>query len=215
MKAVFWDNDGVLVDTEHFYFEESRTALRELGLDISEGEYVEISLNRGASAFEVAERHGISTAEIEAARERRNARYATRLGNLELLPGVRETLESLHGRVKMAVVTSSRPEHFALQHESTGALRYFDFVLAQGDYVNHKPDPEPYLMAAARAGVRPSECLVIEDTERGLIAATRAGMHCAVVPRGLSAFGNFAAATRVLERADHVLALIDELRRRA
>jgi HAD superfamily hydrolase (TIGR01509 family) len=214
MKAVFWDNDGVLVDTEHFYFEESRAALRELGLDISEEEYVEISLGRGASAFEVAERRGISSAEIEAARERRNVRYSARLANLELLPGVRETLAALHGRVKMAVVTSSRPEHFALQHESTGALRYFDFVLTQADYVNHKPDPEPYLMAAARAGVNPSDCLVIEDTERGLIAARSAGMHCAVIPRGLSARGNFASATRVLERADHILALIDELRGR-
>jgi len=204
MKAILWDNDGVLVDTEHLYFEETRAALRELGLDLSEAEYVEISLRRGVSCFELAEARGIPAARIDAVREARNRRYAARLSNLELLPGVRETLESLHGLVPMAVVTSSRPEHFALQHAGTDALRFFEFVLTGADYVNFKPDPEPYLLAAARLGVSPADCLVVEDTERGLVAANRAGMRCAVVPRGLSAHGDFRNAWRVLPEVARV-----------
>src|SRR5258705_6296331 len=97
----------------------------------------------------------------------------------------------------MAVVTSSQPEHFALQHTNTGARHFFEFVLTGADYARFKPDPEPYLMAAAPLGIAPADCLVIEDTERGLVAALRAGMRCAVVPRRLSARRAFFAALRL------------------
>jgi HAD superfamily hydrolase (TIGR01509 family) len=207
MKAILWDNDGVLVDTEHLYFEASREALRGLGVELGEAEYVELSLRQGASCFDLAAARGVSSERIEAARGARNSHYATLLVGTELIPGVRETLEQLHGRVPMAVVTSSRPEHFALQHTHTGARRYFEFVLTGADFTRFKPDPEPYLLAAERIGVEPADCLVIEDSERGLVSASRAGMRCAVVPRGLAARGDFSAAWRVLRDVSAVPAL--------
>jgi HAD superfamily hydrolase (TIGR01509 family) len=211
MKAILWDNDGVLVDTEPWYFEASREALRGLGVEIGEAEYVEVSLNQGASVFDVAAARGVSAERIEAARAARNMHYSALLARTELIPGVRETLESLYGRLPMAVVTSSRPEHFALQHGRTGSLRFFEFVLTGADCTRHKPDPEPYLLAAERLCLEPAECLVVEDTERGLVAATRAGMRCAVVPRGLSARGDFSSALRVLERIEQVPELVADL----
>lgn len=211
MRAIFWDNDGVLVDTEHLYFEATREALAELGVELAESDFVELSLRAGASCFDVAAARGVSRERIEAARASRNGHYASLLAGTELIPGVRETLDALHGRVPMAVVTSSRPEHFELQHSSTGARRYFDFVLTGADFTRFKPDPEPYLMAADRLGVAPADCLVIEDSERGLVSAARAGMRCAVVPRGLSAGGDFSAAWRVLERIDQVPELVADL----
>lgn len=211
MKAIFWDNDGVLVDTEHLYFEATRDALRGLGHELSESEFVDCSLRKGSSCFDLAAERGVAQARIEAARLARNARYAESLARVELIAGVRETLERLHGRVPMGVVTSSRPEHFALQHAQTGARRFFEFVLTGADFTRFKPDPEPYLLAATRLGVAPEECLVIEDSERGVLAAARAGMRCAAVPRGLSARGDFSAAFRVLERVDQVPELLAEL----
>ncbi len=211
MRAILWDNDGVLVDTEHLYFEASRAALRGLGIELGEAEYVELSLRLGASCFDLATERAVAPERIAAARAARNAHYTALLAGTELIPGVRETLEALHGRLPMAVVTSSQPEHFALQHMHTGARRFFEFVLTGADYTRSKPDPEPYLMAAARLGVAPAECLVIEDTERGLVAALRAGMRCAVVPRGLAARGDFSAALRVLERVDQVPELLADL----
>jgi HAD superfamily hydrolase (TIGR01509 family) len=211
MKAVLWDNDGVLVDTEHLYFEASQAALRALGVELSESDFAELSLRQGASCFDLASARGVSDADIEAAREARNAHYAELLADTRLIPGVLETLESLHGSVRMAVVTSSRPQHFALQHARTGARRFFEFVLTGADFTRFKPDPEPYLLAAARLGIAPAECLVVEDSERGLVSATRAGMRCAVVPRGLSARGDFASAFRVLERVDQIPELVADL----
>lgn len=214
MKAVFWDNDGVLVDTEPLYFEATREALAELGVELTLADFAELSLGKGASAFDVAAARGITPERIEAARRRRNARYGERLAGTELIPGVREALAALHGRVPMAVVTSSRRVHFEIQHANTGARPFFAFVLTQEDFTRSKPDPQPYLMAASRLGVDPGDCLVIEDSERGLRAAVAAGMRCAVVPSQLTPTGDFSRACRVLEGVREVPALFEELSRR-
>ena len=55
----------------------------------------------------------------------------------------------------MAIVTSTRPEHFALVHERTGIREHFELVLTRADYTRSKPDPEPYLMAADGSDSRP------------------------------------------------------------
>ena len=208
MKAILWDNDGVLVDTERFYFEASRAALQRLGVEFDEATYVDHCLHHGASCFDLARKHGIGESTIASARAARDAHYGELISAVELIPGVQETLESLHGRVPMAVVTSSQPHHFDRQHARTGARRFFEFVLTRADYARSKPDPEPYLLAAERIGVAPADCLVIEDSERGLLAATRAGMRCAVIPRWLSAAGDFRGAWRVLPQVARVPELL-------
>ena len=68
----------------------------------------------------------------------------------------------------MAIVTSSRRVHFDAMHTRTGLIPYFDFVLAREDYALSKPDPEPYLAAMKKSGCGPEECLVVEDSPRGL-----------------------------------------------
>lgn len=78
----------------------------------------------------------------------------------------------------------------------------------EGDYERHKPHPDPYLAAAARFGVAPSRCLVIEDTQRGLAAAHAAGMRCVVIPQALSRGSDFSRAERIL---DSMEALADVL----
>jgi HAD superfamily hydrolase (TIGR01509 family) len=105
----------------------------------------------------------------------------------------------------MGIVTSSQRTHFDRIHRSTDLLRYFDFVLANGDYGRHKPHPDPYLAGAARLGLAPDRCLAIEDTERGLRSATAAGMRCLVIPRPLSRDADFASAHEVLASAADVV----------
>src|SRR5215471_18221094 len=73
MKAILWDNDGVLVDTEPFYFEASRAALRPLGVEFDEAIYIDWSLRQGGSCFELARAQGVSEASIGAARAARDA----------------------------------------------------------------------------------------------------------------------------------------------
>lgn len=198
IKGIFWDNDGILVDTEPLYFRATRDILAEFGIELTQQKFIDISLTAGNSLFSLVA-DILPSAEMDAARNARDVRYSELLQEeTRVLPGVEETLASLHGKVKMAIVTSSRPEHFALIHRHSELLKFFDFVLARDDYVYSKPHPEPYLTALRRSGLPPEECLVIEDSERGLLAACRAGLRCFVIPGKLTSGGNFSSAERVL-----------------
>jgi len=104
----------------------------------------------------------------------------------------------------MAVVTSSRRVHFEIIHRRSGLLKYFDFVITGEDCPTYKPDPGPYLLATARSGFRKEECLAIEDSQRGLLAAKRAGIGCFMIPTELTRGGNFSSADRVLSSISEV-----------
>jgi HAD superfamily hydrolase (TIGR01509 family) len=200
LSFVFFDNDGVLVDTEHLYMEASRAVLADCGIGLPEADYIELFMRQNRGLLHFADLCGWTADELRDRRARRNALYAGLLARAPLvLDGVEETLEALHGRTRLAIVTSSRRDHFDLIHGRTGLLRYFDFVLTEGDYPVSKPDPAPYLAAVTRAGVDPSSCLVVEDSERGLAAAVAAGLRCIVVPSRLTRGARFDGAWRVLD----------------
>jgi HAD superfamily hydrolase (TIGR01509 family) len=101
-------------------------------------------------------------------------------------------------RYRHTIVTSSLRRHFAIIHERTGFGKFFDFVVAEGDYTHYKPDPEPYAVAVKRSGFSARECLAIEDSPRGLQAAKAAGLACWVIPSELTRCGDFSAADKVL-----------------
>jgi HAD superfamily hydrolase (TIGR01509 family) len=187
--AIFWDNDGVLMETEHLYYRANAEALARLGMALTLDTFREISLRRGESVLPLG-----PDSEPDL-RNWRDARYRELLGSdAQVIPGVPETLKLLHGRVPMAIVTSCRRENFLHMHRSSGLLGYFDFILTREDYTNSKPDPEPYLAACARAEVPPGACLAVEDSERGVLAAVRAGLTVAAVPGAMNCGGDFAAA---------------------
>jgi HAD superfamily hydrolase (TIGR01509 family) len=211
IKGIFWDNDGILVDTEPLYFRASKEVLARYGVELTQQQFIDISLKDGRSLFSLVA-DDLTTTELDAARQSRDERYAELLqGETSIIPGVEETLAALHGRVSMAIVTSSRPEHFALIHDRSGLLKYFDFVLTRDDYVSSKPHPEPYLTALRKSGLRPEDCRVIEDSERGLLAACRAGLHCLVIPGKLTRTGDFSSAERVLTDIREVPAALQGL----
>lgn len=209
-KGIFWDNDGILVDTEPLYFRATRQVLAKYDVELTQQQFIDISLRDGNSLFSLVE-YRLTEAEVAAARQARDGLYAELLQEeTQVLPGVEETLASLHGKVRMAIVTSSRPEHFDLIHHRSGLLKYFEFVLARDDYVHSKPHPEPYLTALRKSGLQSEECLVIEDSERGLLAACRAGLRCFVIPGKMTRYGDFSAAERILADVTEVPAALLE-----
>lgn len=212
IEAIFWDNDGVLVDTEALFFAANRDLLAEHGVALDHEIFAEWSLRRGVSVFDMLEDTTVS--EREALRAERNRRYeqSLRMG-VEVFAGVEACLQELHGRVPMAVVTSAYPEHFEIIHAQTDLMQYFEFALRGGDYARHKPHPDPYLDAATRLGVDPSRCLVVEDSERGLASAVAAGMRCIVLPNPLAVDADLDAAHRVLNGVSEVPAIVAGLLR--
>jgi HAD superfamily hydrolase (TIGR01509 family) len=209
ITTLLWDNDGVLVDTEALYFEATRSVLLEVSVTLSEAQYQQLFLADSRGAWHLAEEAGVPRAELPRLVALRNQRYETLLRSRDVtMPGVQEVLASLAGRFRMAIVTSSRRVHFDAIHRDRALLPYFELVLAREDYALSKPDPEPYLLALTRLGVSAPECLVIEDSERGLAAARAAGIRCWVVPSGLTRGSLFADAER---RLDSLHALRDAL----
>ena len=200
IKAILWDNDGVLVDTEHLYFIATRQVLAAVGITLTEEMYVELLLVQGRGAWHLAEEKGMSQEDVVRLRDQRNALYLKLVSTeAKVIDGVEEVLSGLHGKYLMGVVTSSKREHFEAIHSKTGLMKYFAFVLASGDYDKHKPDPEPYLTAIQKTGFKTEECIAIEDSERGLISATGAGLKCIVIPRGLTRSQKFEGAYKVLK----------------
>jgi len=203
---IFWDNDGVLVDTEGLYYEASRDALARIGFDLTESQFATISLATGRSVFELATG---DEGRMDELRHWRNQRYSDLLKERQLLlPDVRETLDQLAPSKQMAIVTSSRRDHFELIHAGTDLLHFFSFILCREDYREAKPDPEPYLLALQRSGADVRNCLVIEDSVRGLSAAKAAGLTCWVIPSAQTQVQDFSAADRILSGVTEVARLL-------
>ena len=205
---IFWDNDGVLVDTERYYLQASREALARVDIELSNEQFAEISLAAGQSIFDIAVTSGVSEQSIAELKEWRYWRYAGLLGQEEItLDGVADVLNDLHGRLGLAVVTSSQKHHFDIIHNRTGFLPYFDFCLTREDYTNSKPSAEPYQLALEYSGLASEKILVIEDSPRGLRAAKAAGLACWVIPGHHTSAHDFPEADRILSDIRDVMDL--------
>lgn len=198
-RAILWDNDGILVDTEHLYFEATQSVMAEIGFNLTSELYQEHFLKSSQGAWHLAERV-VENLDVEVLKSKRFKLYAQLLGTREILiPGVEAVIEELGKHYRMAVVTSSRKEHFEIIHQGSGLLKHFEFVLASGDYPRSKPDPSPYELAVKKIGLRKSECLVIEDSERGLKAAKAAGLDCWCIPSKLTQGSDFSKADKIVD----------------
>ena len=212
LKAILWDNDGVLVDTEGLYFQACREILEPLGVRLSEARFIEIFLKSSDGLRRIGAEHGIDEQTLDAARVRRNARFTELVhAGVPVIDGARQVLRQLHGTVRMGIVTSSRREHFEIIHATTGLLDFFDFTLVREDYLQSKPDPEPYLTAMRKNGLSAAECVAIEDSDRGLRSAMAAGLRCIVIPQGLTRGLDFTGALRQLTDIRQIPPLIHEL----
>ncbi|MFI4923319.1 MAG: HAD family hydrolase, partial [Burkholderiales bacterium] len=114
------------------------------------------------------------------------------LPQLKPVPEVLVYIEAQHGRIPFAVVSGSTRESVNASLASLKLLEKFDTFVCAGDYKRSKPDPEAFLLAAAKLGVPPRACLVFEDTVMGIQAATAAGMASIKIPppwERVSAYG--------------------------
>ena len=205
-KAILFDNDGVLVDTERLYYQANLEMFRKVGFELTPEVYQQFYLRQNCGAWHLIEKAGTDPAVFPAMREARNVRYSELLSTEEILiPGVFGTVSALSESYTIGVVTSSRRDHFNIIHQRTGLLPYFKFVVAEGDYTDSKPNPEPYLAGIKRSGVSADFCLAVEDTERGLAAASAAGLQCWIIPSTLTSKQNFSTAAAVLGSIEDIL----------
>jgi len=207
-KFVLFDHDGVLVDTEFWYFKAGKRALSEIGFSLEEDEYLR-DMNQGLGTWAQAKRAGVEEETINELRAKRNQYYQEFLRTEDIeIDGVVEVLEELSNHVKMAIVTTSKRADFELIHEKRSLTRFMDFVLVREDYEFSKPHPEPYLLGLEHFNATKSETIVVEDSLRGLNSAIAAGIDCVVVHNAFTKSSEFPGARFRIEKLGELKNLI-------
>jgi HAD superfamily hydrolase (TIGR01509 family) len=192
---VLFDHDGVLVDTEPWYFRAGERALADIGVALDRDRYLQ-EMNQGLGTWAQARAAGIDEETISRQRAVRDDYYQHYLRTEDIeIEGVVDTLAELSRCVRMAIVTTARRADFQLIHEQRHLRQFMEFVLVREDYSLAKPHPEPYLTGLRRLGVTRQETLVVEDSARGLSSAVAAGIDCAVVHHEFTKASDFSQAT--------------------
>lgn len=216
IEAILWDNDGVLVDSETLFFEMTRRFFAEAGLQV-EAEYWGVEyLGNAKHSYQIAGELGLAPELIPPLLDRRNAAFVERLrSSVPLMPKVRETIEALSGKVRLAIVTGSPRDKVTLMHAAHDLLDHFEVIVTDDEITNAKPHPEPYLKAMELLGVEPSQCLAVEDSRRGLDSAVAAGLRCIAVPNALTRIQSFERAFAIEADVSGVLKHVSASQRSA
>ena len=197
-RFILWDHDGVLVDTERWYYAALHEAMLPLGVDFDQATYLACMAD-GRTYWDLAAARGATPDQINRQRQVRNQLYREFLQRESIeIPGVKETLDELSSDFRMAVVTTSRRTDFELIHRSRDLLARMEFVLTLEDYPEAKPHPAPYLAALARFGADPIAAVAIEDSSRGLKSAVAAGLDCIVIRHPFTATQDFSHARKIV-----------------
>ncbi len=181
-KAYLFDCDGTIADSMPLHYRAWKQALGEWNCEFEEGLFYAwggMPVNEIISTLN--QRHGLNMP-VDRVSIRKEELYFRLLPDLKVVPDVLEHIEAERGRIPFAVVSGSTRESVTASLMSLKLLDRFDAMVCAGDYTKCKPDPEAFLMAATRLGVLPEACLVFEDTEMGIQAATAAGMASVKVP---------------------------------
>jgi len=189
-KAILFDLDGTLIDSEWFYYKAWRKALEHYGFTLdSEMWQRELAGKTDGQALDhLHARYGF-TVDRTAFADYTRALIAKQHEEetVSLMPGAADLVNFLHHRhVTMAVVTSSKREVANYHLERNGLRHFFAALVSRTDVHQPKPNPEPYLRCVAQLGLEHKECLVLEDSVTGATAAKAAGLNCFGVQTHLS-----------------------------
>jgi HAD superfamily hydrolase (TIGR01509 family) len=181
-SAYLFDCDGTIVDSMPLHYLAWKKALAEWNCTFDEELFYAWG---GTPVAEIIsslnERQGLRMP-VESVSARKEGFYLELLPELKAVPEVVEHIEDQHGRIPFAVVSGSTRESVTASLVSLDLLDRFDTLVCAGEYQKSKPDPEAFLLAAAKLRVAPENCLVFEDTELGIQAATAAGMASVKIP---------------------------------
>jgi len=183
MRAVIFDMDGLMIDSEKVYFEAGRIIAREFGKEVSDQ-----TLGRmmGRKPLESVALFAKELEIDEPAENLLKRREAKVMGVLEQgvdkMPGLDFILETLAPTRPLAIATSAPKYIVDVVMRKLDVRRYFKVIQTSDDVVNGKPDPEIYLKAMGKLEVKPGECIVLEDSSNGALAGKRAGAYAIAVP---------------------------------
>jgi beta-phosphoglucomutase len=185
-RAVLWDMDGTLIDSEEFHWISWRETMAKEGIAISREQFLASFGQRNDSILSRWLGDAATSDRIEKIANAKEERYRDliRQNGMQALPGVPLWLGRLHEQGWLQAIASSAPRpNIEVVLDALRAAHYFQSVVSADDVKRGKPDPEVYLVAAARVGISPERCIVVEDAVAGVEAAQSAGMRSIGVNR--------------------------------
>ncbi len=200
--AVIFDLDGLLVDTESLFLESVQHALRAEGVNISPEEYINQDVQNGRSVLDTLEKAGRID---DAARVQSIVyqRYEELLrGNVVPMRGAVEAVRRLRSQYALAIASSSKGKFIEYILEELSIRDYFETIVSRECVGRVKPAPDSLLMVVEELHMRVSDCVLVEDSVRGLRAALAIGMPCVVIPNELTRNAAFDGASRILGSLD-------------
>ena len=182
-RAYLFDCDGTIVDSMPLHYIAWKQALSEWGCTLDEDLFYSWGGKPAVEIIASLNHMQNLNMPIEAVAERKENLYFSLLHDLKPVPEVLEQIVAQHGRIPFAVVSGSTRESIVKSLTAVGLLDRFPILIGSEDYERSKPAPDAFLIAAARLGIAPRDCLVFEDTDMGIQSATAAGMASVRVPQ--------------------------------
>jgi HAD superfamily hydrolase (TIGR01509 family) len=197
IKAIIFDLDGLLADTECLHCRAYQMALLEHDIELREADYAEHWIRFGKGIGDWLTMQGLEL-DPQALRLRKSTHYLALLASsLRPMDGALDLLKAWHGKRKFALASSSYRDAIDGVLAGLGMAHFFEVIVSGLDVPQVKPAPDIFLKAARDLDVEPAECLVLEDAEKGVMAAHLAGMRCVAVPNAYTRHHDFSKATRV------------------
>ncbi len=211
-EAVIFDLDGLLADTERLHRLAYQGALAEQGIHITAEAYDDHWVRRGRGIADYMKENGI-TVDVPAVRKAKRERYRELvMTQANPMPGAHDILRRLKGRKRLALATASYGHDARAVLDALEITALFEVFASNMDVERGKPHPDVFLYVAGQLGVEPKECVVLEDSEKGVRAARAAGMASIAVPNVHTRDHDFSEASIVVDSLNDVtLELIDSL----
>lgn len=180
--AYLFDCDGTIADSMPLHYLAWKQALAEWNCLFDEKLFYAWGGMPVAEIVSTLNRRDGLNMPVDVVARRKENLYFDLLPQLKAVPEVLELIEAERGRIPYAVVSGSTRESVVASLDALHLLDRFDALVCAGDYKKSKPNPEAFLLAASMLAVPPEKCLVFEDTDMGIQAATAAGMSSVKVP---------------------------------
>lgn len=196
--GVIFDLDGVLIDSEGLYYRAYSEVLQPYGVTVSQEEYEQHWIATGTGPEYIVAKHDLPVSPDEL-RQLRSPVYLELLEQeVRLMPHVEQALARLAPHFALTVATNSNRDALDLILQRFGIDHFFPVTVARQDYSGAKPLPDAFLTAARKLGLAPAQCVVVEDTYKGVMAAVNAGSACIAVPNQYTQRNDFSKADLLL-----------------